>query len=120
MKVACLSGSFCFSDADYGYNVQQDNSLGEWEHSLFVLSTVVSRNVKSKRAVIDAGLKASSFDSGPPRLWPFDKYAEVKVQNGGDEHGILIFPQVGILKPNNPNVGIGALATSAIAADYPL
>lgn len=103
MTVACYSGSFCFADVDYGCNVQDDNSLGEWENSLFVLSTVVSRNTNSKRIVIDAGLKASSFDSGPPRLWPFEKYADVKVENGGDEHGILIFPEVRPLTYGSPS-----------------
>ncbi len=34
------AGSFCFGDADYARNVQEDGSLGEWEQSLWVLTQV--------------------------------------------------------------------------------
>jgi hypothetical protein len=55
-------------------------------------------------AVVDAGLKALSLDSGPPQLLPgvplnddaLGPGGELGVEfvNGGDEHGKLLFPQV--------------------------
>jgi 3-hydroxy-D-aspartate aldolase len=49
----------------------------------------MSVNLNRKTAVIDAGLKASSFDSGPPLIGgPLGKVFDV--QNGGDEHGVLV------------------------------
>lgn len=57
--------------------------------SLFVQTTVMSVNPNRKTAVIDAGLKASSFDSGPPLIvGPLGQFFDV--QNGGDEHGVLV------------------------------
>lgn len=79
---------------DYSENLQEDGTLGEWNHSLFVLATVISKNVADRRAVVDAGLKSISFDSGPPRLWPVDKFNNVAFHNGGDEHGIIQYPEV--------------------------
>ena len=58
------AGSYVFMDRDYG-----DNQRGEgdivFEHALFVRTTVMSRPT-ADRAVVDAGLKASSVDSGMP------------------------------------------------------
>lgn len=54
----------------------------------------MSVNPSRGTAVIDAGLKASSFDSGPPRVaGPLGKCFDV--ENGGDEHGILV-PKSGV------------------------
>ncbi len=39
-----------------------------WEHSLFILATVMSRNTQDGYAVLDCGLKATSVDSGQPVL----------------------------------------------------
>lgn len=39
-----------------------------WEHSLFLLATVMSRNVQGGYAVLDCGMKALSVDSGQPVL----------------------------------------------------
>ena len=39
-----------------------------WEHSLFILATVMSRNTADGYAVLDCGLKATSVDSGQPVL----------------------------------------------------
>ena len=52
-------GSYCLMDADYGRNLKDDGSEGlEFEHALFIASTVMSAVVPG-RAVVDAGLKAS-------------------------------------------------------------
>ena len=55
------SGSYIFMDADYN-KVRGDGPA--FESALFVLTTVISRS--GDRAVCDAGLKASSVDSGMP------------------------------------------------------
>ncbi len=46
-------------------------------------------------AVVDAGTKAVSLDSGPPVLPP-EATAGVQMEfvSGGDEHGKLLWPQV--------------------------
>jgi D-serine deaminase-like pyridoxal phosphate-dependent protein len=78
------AGSYAFMDRDYG-----DNQLGEgdvaFEHALFVRTTVMSR-ATAGRAVVDAGLKASSVDSGMPRVWQREDLRYVKAS---DEHGVL-------------------------------
>jgi D-serine deaminase-like pyridoxal phosphate-dependent protein len=73
-------GSFAFMDADY-----LDTGGIPYESSLVAIATVISRPAPD-RAVIDAGLKTLSDDSGPARLvgvrgWSY--------QHGGDEHGML-------------------------------
>ena len=55
------AGSYIFMDADY-QKVRGDGPT--FESALFVLTTVISRS--GGRAVCDAGLKASSLDSGMP------------------------------------------------------
>ena len=73
-------GSFIFMDTDYR------NALGPvYSNALTILSTVISRPAP-KRAVVDAGLKSLSIDSGMPEL---KGLPSVKYQPGGDEHGIL-------------------------------
>mmetsp|Transcript_65203 Transcript_65203/g.194416 ORF Transcript_65203/g.194416 Transcript_65203/m.194416 type:complete len:114 (-) Transcript_65203:54-395(-) len=59
-----------------------------WRQSLFVAATVISRNTAARRIVLDAGLKAVSYDSGPPlvRGWP-DNAA--RIESGGDEHTLI-------------------------------
>jgi D-serine deaminase-like pyridoxal phosphate-dependent protein len=78
------AGSYAFMDRDYG-----DNQRGEgdvvFEHALFVRTTVMSR-AAAGRAVVDAGLKASSVDSGMPTVWRRDDLRYVKAS---DEHGVL-------------------------------
>jgi len=93
------AGSFLFNDVDYGANqdahgVQLSDS--EWQFSLSVLSTVMSRNERQRKCVTDAGMKAHSVDSGPPRLLHAVEGAEVR--NGGDEHLIITYPE-GIAVP---------------------
>src|SRR5205809_2480821 len=53
-------------DADYGRNLDHDGAPTKaFEPSLFVWATVMSRPA-GDRAIVDAGLKALAFDSGPP------------------------------------------------------
>ena len=56
-----------------------------FEPSLFVWATVMSRPT-AERAIVDAGLKALSFDSGPPTVW--DEPAAI-YERASDEHGRL-------------------------------
>jgi D-serine deaminase-like pyridoxal phosphate-dependent protein len=59
-------GSYIFMDADYGRNLDRDGAPTKaFEPSLFVWATVMSRPAQD-RAIVDAGLKALAFDSGPP------------------------------------------------------
>jgi len=77
-------GSYVFMDADYARN-EWPAPLARFDHALFVLGTVMSRP-SEQRAVLDAGLKASSVDSGLPIVWerPGLRYARAS-----DEHGVL-------------------------------
>ena len=77
-------GSYIFMDADYGRN-EWAAPLPRFEHSLFVLTTVMSRPSHGA-AIVDAGLKASSVDSGMPRVAEVDGAEYVKAS---DEHGVL-------------------------------
>jgi D-serine deaminase-like pyridoxal phosphate-dependent protein len=59
-------GSYIFMDADYGRNLDRDGAPTKaFEPSLFVWATVMSRPTEDC-AIVDAGLKALAFDSGPP------------------------------------------------------
>jgi D-serine deaminase-like pyridoxal phosphate-dependent protein len=75
-------GSYIFMDVDYARN-EWAAPLPRFEHALFVLCTVMSRPAR-ERAIVDAGLKASSVDSGMPSVWqrPGLVYA-----GASDEHG---------------------------------
>jgi|SRR5208283_874090 len=58
--------SYIFMGADYGRNRDRDGGpFATFEPSLFVWATVMSRPTQD-RAIVDAGLKAIAFDSGPP------------------------------------------------------
>ncbi|GCE24814.1 alanine racemase [Dictyobacter alpinus] len=73
-------GSFIFMDTDYHH------ALGSsYANALTILSTVISRPTPT-RAVVDAGLKSLSTDSGMPELKGQD---DIAYHPGGDEHGIL-------------------------------
>jgi len=76
-------GSYVFMDADYGRN--RWDGFPHFEQSLFVWTTVMSAPAPG-RVVVDAGLKAHSFDSGNPLVvgWPGVEYAKAS-----DEHGVL-------------------------------
>ena len=77
-------GSYVFMDADYNRN-EVDATWPSFEQSLFVWTTVMSRP-NSARAVVDAGLKASSVDSGMPLVW---RRPGVEFVKASDEHGVL-------------------------------
>jgi D-serine deaminase-like pyridoxal phosphate-dependent protein len=82
------AGSYIFMDADYAKNHAEDGGLiKEFEHSLFVYATVMSTPAPG-RAVVDAGLKASSVDAGLPTVHAMPGVAFV---GASDEHGKLEF-----------------------------
>ncbi len=67
-------GSYAFMDADYGRILDKDGKRidqGEWENALFILTTVMS-HAKADKAIVDAGLKAQSVDSGLPKVYGRD------------------------------------------------
>ena len=79
-------GSYIFMDADYGRNLDRDGEPTKaFEPSLFVWATVMSRPA-ADRAIVDAGLKALAFDSGPPFVC--DELAAT-YERASDEHGRL-------------------------------
>lgn len=77
-------GSYAFMDADYAKN-EWAAPLPRFEHALFVLATVMSR-AQPGRAIVDAGLKASSVDSGMPAVWQRPGLAYTLAS---DEHGFI-------------------------------
>ncbi|MBM3541589.1 MAG: DSD1 family PLP-dependent enzyme [Alphaproteobacteria bacterium] len=78
-------GSYIFMDADYARNRGAGNrAFDDFRHSLFILATVMSRP-KAGVAVVDAGLKAMSVDSGLPVV---DGVAAEYI-GASDEHGKL-------------------------------
>lgn len=77
-------GSYIFMDRDYGDNRPGENDI-LFEHALFVRTTVMSRPT-AERAVVDAGLKASSIDSGMPSVWQRN---DLRYLKASDEHGVL-------------------------------
>ena len=79
------AGSYIFMDADYAKNEWTESGIPQFEHSLFVWTTVMSAPAPD-RVVVDAGLKASSVDSGMPRV---ADYADVDYVKASDEHGVL-------------------------------
>ena len=91
-------GSYAFMDADYGRILDENGKRiddGEWENSLFLLTTVMSHS-KADKAIVDAGLKAQSVDSGLPFVYGRD---DVEYLKCSDEHGVIADPN-GALKIN--------------------
>jgi D-serine deaminase-like pyridoxal phosphate-dependent protein len=80
-------GSYIFMDVDYARN-EWAAPLPRFEHALFVLATVMSRP-SPNAAIVDAGLKASSVDSGMPSVW---KKEVLKFTKASDEHGFIEGP----------------------------
>ena len=79
-------GSYVFMDADYSRNLDASGkAVPEFEQSLFVWATVMSRP-SAERAIVDAGLKALSVDSGMPVVTDF---RDVDFTRASDEHGKL-------------------------------
>jgi 3-hydroxy-D-aspartate aldolase len=92
-------GSYAFMDADYGRILDKDGNRideGEWENALFILTSVMS-HAKPDKAIVDAGLKAQSVDSGLPVIYGRDDVEYVKCS---DEHGVVMDPE-GVLKVND-------------------
>ncbi|MCU0828502.1 MAG: DSD1 family PLP-dependent enzyme [Tabrizicola sp.] len=92
-------GSYAFMDADYGRILDKDGhriDQGEWENALFILTSVMS-HAKPDKAIVDAGLKAQSVDSGLPVVFG---RTDVKYVKCSDEHGVVEDPQ-GVLKVND-------------------
>ncbi|KAK3776394.1 hypothetical protein RRG08_023747 [Elysia crispata] len=80
------TGSYVFMDVDYSKNLDESGQpVSDFVQSLFVLGTVQSV-MPGNRAVLDAGLKAVSLDSGVPKIYGS---GDLTYFNGGDEHGII-------------------------------
>lgn len=80
-------GSYAFMDADYARNFDEGGApYDRFAQSLFVYATVMSRPT-ADRAVCDAGLKASSVDSGLPVV--ADAELEAEYTSASDEHGAI-------------------------------
>jgi len=92
-------GSYAFMDADYGRILDEKGERidrGEWENALFLLTSVMS-HAKPDKAIVDAGLKAQSVDSGLPVVFGRDDVEYVKCS---DEHGVVADPG-GVLSVND-------------------
>ncbi len=92
-------GSYAFMDADYGRILDEAGNRidsGEWENSLFILTSVMS-HTKADKAIVDAGLKAQSVDSGLPVIFGRTDVEYVKCS---DEHGVVADPS-GVLAVND-------------------
>ncbi|WP_291730182.1 3-hydroxy-D-aspartate aldolase BhcC [Leisingera sp. F5] len=89
-------GSYAFMDADYGRILDKDGNRidqGEWENAFFLFTQVMS-HAKTDKAIVDAGLKAQSVDSGLPFIFGRDDVEYIKCS---DEHGVVADPE-GVLK----------------------
>jgi 3-hydroxy-D-aspartate aldolase len=92
-------GSYAFMDADYGRILDENGNRidrGEWDNALFIFTSVMS-HAKSDKAIVDAGLKAQSVDSGLPVVFGRDDVEYVKCS---DEHGVVADPAA-VLKVND-------------------
>ncbi len=92
-------GSYAFMDADYGRILDEKGDRidrGEWENSLFILTSVMS-HAKADKAICDAGLKAQSVDSGLPVIYGRE---DIEYMKCSDEHGVISDP-LGALKVND-------------------
>jgi D-serine deaminase-like pyridoxal phosphate-dependent protein len=78
------AGSYILMDRDYAKNQRDAGDLA-FEHALFIKTAILSHPTQG-RAVVDAGLKASSVDSGMPQVWQRTDAAYLKAS---DEHGVL-------------------------------
>jgi 3-hydroxy-D-aspartate aldolase len=92
-------GSYAFMDADYGRILDKHGKRidqGEWENAMFILTSVMS-HAKADKAIVDAGLKVQSVDSGLPVIYGRDDVEYVKCS---DEHGVVM-DTAGVLKIND-------------------
>lgn len=77
------AGSYAFMDGDYGAN-EWDGPLS-FQNSLFVLSTVMSVPAP-ERVILDAGLKSTTAECGPPAVFGVDGLTYAAIN---DEHGVV-------------------------------
>ncbi len=77
------AGSYAFMDGDYGAN-EWSGPL-KFEHSLFLLSTVMSTPTPA-RVVLDVGLKSTTVECGLPRIVDHEGLTYVAAN---DEHGVV-------------------------------
>jgi D-serine deaminase-like pyridoxal phosphate-dependent protein len=83
-------GSYPFMDVQYRVIGGPDGDLLDaFEPALFVWSTVISRPAPG-RVTLDAGIKALAYDWKRPAL---PDYRGAEYSWGGDEHGIVAFPE---------------------------
>lgn len=89
------AGSYAFMDVDYAVIKDElGHSYSEFEHSLFVLSTIMSVTGENW-VVADAGLKSYSGEKGPPRVFNTPGLSVISMS---DEHG-KISVGAGIKRP---------------------
>jgi len=88
------AGSYIFMDADYDRVGAAPGGI-RFENSLHVLAGVMSAP-RPGVAIVDAGLKALAFDSGPPRI---DAPKGVRYAGPSDEHGNLELDAGTVLAP---------------------
>jgi 3-hydroxy-D-aspartate aldolase len=73
-------------DTDYGrIGGREGGRFNDFEHSLFVLASVMSVP-NDERAIVDAGLKSMSYEKGPP--WVHGR-SDLECVGLSDEHGKL-------------------------------
>lgn len=77
------AGSYAFMDGDYGAN-EWTGPL-KFEHSLFLLSTVMSTPTP-ERVVLDAGLKSTTVECGLPQIVDHEGLTYAAAN---DEHGVV-------------------------------
>jgi 3-hydroxy-D-aspartate aldolase len=90
-------GSYAFMDAHYS-SLKKNHNINNtilFDNSLFVLSSVMSTSLQN-HAVVDAGLKSMSLDSGLPKVAKLN----LDYLKCSDEHGILSDPH-NLLKTND-------------------
>lgn len=90
-------GSYAFMDTDYGRNDWSDTL--RFQHALHLLATVMSTPAPG-RAVLDAGLKSMTTESGLPWVAGADgvRHAGVSCRAVNDEHAILDVPSGATLR----------------------
>lgn len=76
-------GSYCFMDADYSENLDEDgNRVGTFGQALFVLASVIS-TPRPGMAILDTGHKAFAMDRGLPLV---AGRSDMRIISASDEH----------------------------------
>jgi D-serine deaminase-like pyridoxal phosphate-dependent protein len=94
-------GSYALMDVDYGRNDWGQSDMPVFENSLFIHTAVMSRP-DAQRAVVDAGLKSMSVDSGLPTIF---ERTDLNYQKASDEHGVVVRSHT----PSEQTDALGAL-----------